>query len=267
MAEISRFPLMEMEQERQVARMVREGNAEARIQMITSNLRLVVSIARDYRGRGVPLMDLIEEGNLGLLEAVERFDPERGYRFSTYATWWIRRAITRAVNTSARTVRIPAYVVEMVARAKQAYLKQEAKLGRTPSMEEVASYMELSRERLVLLKRAMQAQVTASLEDYVGAPGEGKQVPLGTLLEDYRSERPDEKFFTRVELRTLGRMLEAMDEREARILALRFGLGSEAPRTLEEVGQMEGLSRERVRQIEKKALQKLKKAMEAGQFE
>jgi len=259
--EIARFPLLEREEERELALRARQGDQEARARLITSNLRLVVDIARHYRGAGLPLMDLIAEGNLGLLKAVERFDPQKGFRFSTYATWWIRRTIRRAIKTSAGTIRIPTYMVETVARAKQVYLELEAKYGRKPTLEEVGREMGLRPHNIALLKQAMRLKPIKSLQQNMNWSGTGTDVALEALLES-RTRPPQETAFSDEERRRLLNMLDSIDEREATILTLRFGLAQEKPMTLEAVGNRIGLSRERVRQLEKEALKKLKKAMQ-----
>jgi len=258
--EIARFPLLGREEEREVALRARQGDQEARARMITSNLRLVVDIARHYRGAGLPLMDLIAEGNLGLLKAVERFDPQKGFRFSTYATWWIRRTIRRAIKTSAGTIRIPTYMVETVARAKQVYLELEARYGRKPTLEEVGEEMRLRPHNIALLKQAMRLKPIRSLQQNVNWSGTGTDVALEALLES--RARPRQAAFSDEERRRLLNMLDSIDERQATILTLRFGLAREKPMTLEAVGNRIGLSRERVRQLEKEALERLKKAMQ-----
>jgi RNA polymerase sigma factor (sigma-70 family) len=258
--EIGAHPLLTREQEQELAvRLWRDHDAAAREQIILSNLRLVVSIARDYGGRGVDLSDLVAEGNLGLLHAVDRFDPARGVRFGTYATWWVRRAIRRAVSSSARTVRIPAYMVEIVARAKQAQAALRDRLDRAPTMAEVAQELALSGPRALFLLKALSAETTSLYEEV--ADGEESETSLAAVLAGPESEQPDRVVFDRMEMNALRDLLDAIDEREAHILSLRFGLGEDGPQTLREVGRSTGLSRERVRQIEKHALGKLKEAL------
>jgi len=259
---IAAHPLLDAEQERALARRYGNGgDLAAREKLILANLRLVVSIAQQYRGRGVPLMDLIEAGNIGLIHAVEEFDPERGNRLSTFATWWIERAVRREVSTSVRTVRIPAYLFEVIARAKHTAARLEQERGGRPAMEEVIERMQLNPGLASALKRAMQAR-TASLSATVqGGPGDG-ETSLASLLEDVRSARPDEQVLNAMELERLRNVLDSIDQREAHILSLRFGLGEGEARTLQQIGRELGLSRERVRQIEKAALEKLKQALE-----
>lgn len=272
--EIAAYPLLTREEEQGLARRIaRTGDRKAKEQMALCNLRLVVNIAKAYAGRGLELMDLIEEGNLGLLHAVERFDPDRGFRLSTYATWWIRKAIRRAANSSARTIRIPAYMVEVLARAKQAQSEMRGELGREPTMEELAQNLALDPTRAQLLQRVLASETTSIYENLAGAPPE---VTLAAVLRGRNADHPERVVFDRMQLRTLADLLATIDEREAKILSLRFGLepdpsapngvsGREpmrgGPKTLRQVGRQVGLSRERVRQIEKRALQKLKEAM------
>jgi RNA polymerase primary sigma factor len=263
--EIGRYPLLTREDDEELGRrVVRHGDPRAKERLILCNLRLVASIAKTFTGRGMELMDLIEEGNLGLLHAVERFDPERGFRFSTYATWWIMRAIRRAVNSSVRTIRIPTYMVEVVARAKRTQAALRAELHREPTMREVADGLGLKGTRALLLRRALSAE---TMSIYEGARAAGApQVSLAAVLRSPETTRPDRATFDKMELQTLAGLLERIDEREARILALRFGLGKDAPKTLRETGRRVGLSRERVRQIEKHALEKLKEEMTRAGF-
>jgi RNA polymerase primary sigma factor len=264
--EVGAHPLLTREQEHDLAvRLFRDGDGAAREQIILRNLRLVVSIAREYGGRGVDLMDLIAEGNLGLLHAVDRFDPDRGVRFGTYATWWIRRAIRRAVSSSARTVRIPAYMVEIVARAKQAQTSLRDRRGRAPTMAEVAEELELSMPRALFLQRALAAETTSIYEDLTD--GGQPEMSLAAVLAGPESEQPDRVVFDHMEMDALRDLLDAIDEREARILSLRFGMAEDGPQTLREVGRRMGLSRERVRQIEKHALGKLKEALSGAGYD
>jgi RNA polymerase primary sigma factor len=264
--EIGAYPLLTKEEELDLAgRIVRDDDPQAKERMILCNLRLVASIAKEFAGRGLDLLDLIEEGNLGLLHAVERFDPARGFRFSTYATWWIQRAIRRAVSSSARTIRVPTYMVEMVAKAKQAQTALRAEMGRSPTMAEVAEQLDLSGHRALLLQRGLAAETTSIYE----GPGAGGQseTTLAAILRSPDEESPDEEVFGRMELQALEELLATIDEREAQILSLRFGLDRDGPKTLREIGREVGLSRERVRQIERKALEKLKEALSSAGFE
>ncbi|MCK4283801.1 MAG: sigma-70 family RNA polymerase sigma factor [Candidatus Brocadiae bacterium] len=262
--DIALYPLLTREDELELARrVVRNGDRKAAEQMVLCNLRLVVDIAGDYAGRGLDLMDLIEEGNLGLLHAVGKFDPDRGFRFGTYASWWIRRAIRRAANSSARTIRIPAYMVEILAQAKQAQSELRDRLGREPTMDEVTDSLALDGTRARLLQRTLGTETISIHEGLAVQRSEAGLVPILPGPDAYGPERV---FFDRMQLQTLAHMLATIDEREARILSLRFGLEPEGPRTLREVGRQVGLSRERVRQIEKNALRKLKEAMTGAGF-
>ena len=263
--EIGRYDLLSREEEQDLARQIREGSEEARQQMILANLRLVVSIAKNFRGRGLEMMDLIEEGNVGLMRAVARFDPDRDVRFSTYGTWWIRRAIRRAITSGTRTIRIPTYMLETIAHAKRAQTLLRDELGRRPTMDEVAEKIELDHNHVRLVSRLISSE-TASLEaNPTGSDVEG--ATLEGLLSDESSPQPDDVVFDQLELQTLEQLLETITDREAEILALRFGLQDEPPMTLREVGREVGLSRERVRQIEKRVIKKLKAEMQAAGYD
>ena len=265
LARVGRLPLLDREQEQELTRAYRDrGDHEARDKIIVSNLRLVVSVAKRFQRRGLPLVDLVEEGNLGLIRAVERFDPDRGTRFSTLAIWWIERAIRRALYNSARTVRIPAYMFETIARAKETAAQLEAELGRPPRSEEVAAKMNLKRETALLLRRAMRPRPTSLSTPVCGGDEDGGETTLGMLLEDRAAPAPDETVLDQMERETLHRMIESIDQREAEILSLRYGLDHEKPRTLHEIGEMMGLSRERVRQLEARALKRLREALNAS---
>jgi len=264
--EVGRYPLLSKEEEEALARrIIRTGDQRAKQEMILANLRLVASIATEFSGRGLDLMDLIEEGNLGLLHAVEKFDPERGFRFSTYASWWIRQAIRRAVNSSARTIRVPTYMIEVIGRAKHAQSALRAELRREPTMDEVTARLALKGTRAQLLRRALASE-TRSLYEGVRVGGV-QEVSLAAVLKSPDAYRPEREVFDRLELQMLGSLLETINEREGRILSLRFGLEGEGPKTLRQVGKMVGLSFERVRQIERRALQKLKEAMTGAGYE
>jgi RNA polymerase primary sigma factor len=228
------------------------GDMAAREQMIRANLRLVVSIAKNYMNRGLSFMDLIEEGNIGLLKAVERFNPAEECRFSTYATWWIKQAIRRALVNTSKTVRIPSYMVEMVTKWKNASMELTYQLGRQPTPVEVAEILNIPADQERLINRVMRANQTSS-----------QAVSLDNLLqgtdslEDRRSASPEAEVLRESELERIQEFLEALDERQALIIKRRFGLDNTEKKTLKEIGEELGLTRERVRQIEKEAIRKM----------
>jgi len=251
--EINAAPLLNAEEEVELAnRIIHESDPEARDRMIRSNLRLVVNIAKKFSNRGMPLSDLIEEGNLGLLRAVEGFDPEQGARFSTYASWWIKQSIKRALINTVQPVHIPAYMVEMIARWKQMTVKLEEELGRTPNLEEMSEALELSTRKTRYIRRAVKA-----FSSPTQMPSSEDSLSLSEMLEDDKTLRPDEAVFNADELETIHKLLGQIDQREAEVLRLRYGLNEDEPLTLKEIGKRVGLTRERVRQIEKKSLAKL----------
>jgi RNA polymerase primary sigma factor len=226
--------------------------AVARDQMVRSNLRLVVNIAKGYANRGLMLADLIEEGNLGLLRAVEGFEPDQNTRFSTYASWWIKQAIKRALINAVQPIHIPAYMVEMVARWKQAQKEFQEEHGRQPSIKELAEGMGLPEKKVRIIKRAVKAIASHS------QTADGESGPLlAEILADNKTPSPEEAVFSEAEAETLQRLLDEIDEREATILRLRFGFDDGESWTLKDIGKRIGLTRERVRQIEREALAKL----------
>lgn len=250
--EIGKVPLLSKKEERELARRIKEGDEEARERFISANLRLVVSIARRYYGYGLPLLDLIQEGNMGLLRAVERFDPEKGYKFSTYATWWIRQAIVRALSEQGRTIRLPEHIIELIQKINEAEQKFLQDKGHRPTLLELAEMLELPQEKIRQAKEA--AAYPLSLE----APlGEGGGETLGDLLQ-LDEPQPAEEGTQEILTSLLEELLGELPEREQQILELRYGLGESEPLTLEEVGQRLGISRERVRQLEEQALDRLR---------
>lgn len=251
--EIGKIPLLSMEEEIELAKQMELGDADAKKRLAEANLRLVVSIAKRYVGRGMQFLDLIQEGNLGLIKAVEKFDYRKGYKFSTYATWWIRQAITRSIADQARTIRIPVHMVETINRLIRTSRQLVQDLGREPTAEEIAEQMELPVERVREIRKIAQDPV--SLETPIG---EEEDSHLGDFIQDENVAVPmDQATFTLLH-EQLMETLETLTEREQQVLRLRFGLDDGRPRTLEEVGKVFQVTRERIRQIEAKALRKLR---------
>ena len=251
--EIGRVPLLSADDEVELAKRMEEGDEEAKRRLAEANLRLVVSIAKRYVGRGMLFLDLIQEGNLGLIKAVEKFDYRKGYKFSTYATWWIRQAITRAIADQARTIRIPVHMVETINKLIRVSRQLLQELGREPSPEEIANHMDISVDRVREIMKIAQEPV--SLETPIG---EEEDSHLGDFIEDQDAPAPAEAASFRLLKEQLEEVLETLTPREEKVLRLRFGLDDGRARTLEEVGQEFGVTRERIRQIEAKALRKLR---------
>jgi RNA polymerase primary sigma factor len=251
--EIGRVRLLTAAEEVSLAKRIERNDMEAKASLIEANLRLVVSVAKRYVGRGLSFLDLIQEGNLGLIRAVEKFDYRKGYKFSTYATWWIRQAITRAIADQARTIRVPVHMVETINRLSRVQRQLVQDLGREPTVEELAKELELTPDKVREIRKVAQEPV--SLETPVGEDDDSE---LGDLLEDDGVQGPSDAVTGRLRHEELERLLESLSGRERKIIELRFGLNGEEPRTLEEVGRRFGVTRERIRQIEAKTLAKLK---------
>jgi RNA polymerase primary sigma factor len=260
--EINETSLLNAAQEKELAIAIGQGNVEARDRMVRANLRLVVNIARGYAGKGLGLQDLIEEGNLGLLRAVEGFDPAMGTRFSTYASYWIKQSIKRALINSGKTIRIPAYMVELLSKWRRATARLTEELGRSPTPEEVGRVLGLPRKKLSIIKKAIRIYNSTPQTDQ---PEAGWS--LGEMVMDEGMKAPEELLMNTDNLQHVMRMLQTMDPREATVLRMRFGLDDNEPRTLKEIGESLGLTRERVRQIETEALHKLAMGLEGeGEF-
>lgn len=250
--EINETALLSAADERELAAGIAAGDVRARDRMVRANLRLVVNIARGYTGKGLNLQDLIEEGNLGLLRAVEGFDPNVGTRFSTYASYWIKQSIKRALINSAKTIRIPAYMVELLSKWRRANARLADELGRTPTPEEIARVLGLPKRKLPIIKKAIRIYNSTPQTDQAEAGWS-----LGEMVMDERLKSPEEELVENDALKSVMEMLEKMDTREATVLRMRFGLHNTEPHTLKEIGETLGLTRERVRQIETEALAKL----------
>jgi len=255
--EINETSLLSADDEHELAVAIGSGDVQARDRMVRANLRLVVNIARGYTGKGLGLQDLIEEGNLGLLRAVEGFDPGVGTRFSTYASYWIKQSIKRALINTAKTIRIPAYMVELLSKWRRATNRLAEELGRTPTPEEIARVLGLPRKKLPIIKKAIRIYNLTPQTDQAEAGWS-----LGEMIQDERARTPDSEMVESDNLVHVMRQLETMDAREATVLRMRFGLGGHEPRTLKEIGESLGLTRERVRQIETEALGKLAQGLE-----
>ena len=258
--EIGKIPLLTPEEEQDLAQRIVKGDKKAKDKMVESNMRLVVSIAKRYGGRGLDFLDLIQEGNTGLLRAVEKFDPDKGFKFSTYATWWVRQAITRAIADQARTIRIPVHMVETINKVLRTTRKLTTELNREPTNEEIAKELDMEPDKIDYVMRIKQD--IASLDASIGRDGDDEDSALGDFVEDEERESPEESASNQILKEQLSEIISTLSSREQKIIRLRFGIGGGKPHTLEEVGNEFKVTRERIRQIEAKALSKLRKNKE-----
>ena len=256
--EIGKVPLLTADQEVYLAKRIERGDMSAKTHMIEANLRLVVSIAKSYLGRGLSFLDLIQEGSLGLIRAVEKFDYRKGYKFSTYATWWIRQAVTRAIADKARTIRIPVHMVEKLNKVVHIERQLVQRLGREPQPEEIAVELEMTTEEVREILR--MAQLPVSLEKPIG---EEEESELGDFVQDELAESPFDTASVQLRREDIQKALDSLPERERKVIELRFGLTGAQPCTLEEVGRAFGVTRERIRQIENNTLKRLETLPEA----
>ena len=254
--EISKTDLLTPAEEVELAARIKKGDKKARAHMIKANLRLVVKIAQDYSGYGLPLADLISEGNIGLMKAVERFDPEKGGKLSTYGSWWIKQSIKRALANQSKTIRLPVHMVDKIAKMRRISALLAECIGREPSDDELAEELGLPRRKLALLTRASQRPVS------LDAPvNEDESIGLSDIIGDERAQSPLDALVDKNIHNQLDDLLEVLDEREHRIIGARFGLNGKKPMTLEEVGREFGVTRERIRQLQNVALEKMRKAL------
>lgn len=260
MREMGAIPMLSFEEEKHYAQLAAQGDVEAKNKLIEANLRLVISLAKHYQGCGLSFQDLIQEGNIGLIKAADKFDVEKGFRFSTYASWWIKQAISRAIADQSRTIRIPVHMTENISKVKKVERDLTTKLNREPSLEELASALSLSVEELVEIKSYMMD--TTSLDIPVGDEDDGTTV--ASFVEDTKFTNPADTIAKEADAEVVDAVLGTLSEREADILRRRFGIGFNHPMTLEDIGKEYGLSRERIRQIESKALRKLRHPSRAG---
>ena len=254
--EISKTPLLTIQDEIDLAERIRNGDADARAHMIRANLRLVVKIAQDYSNYGLPVTDLISEGNIGLMKAVERFDPEKGGKLSTYAAWWIKQSIKRALANQSKTIRLPVHMVDKIAKMRRISAMLAEALGREPTDDELAEEVGLPRRKLAMLRQASQRPTS------LDAPiNEGEATEYGEVISDERAENPFDMLADKNLHGEIDGLLSVLDERERRIIDERFGLTGKTPMTLEDVGREFGVTRERIRQLQNSALNKMRRAL------
>ncbi len=258
---IGRVKLLSAVEEIEIARRVKEGDPAAKKHLVQANLRLVVSVAKKYQGRGLPFLDLIQEGNLGLIRAAEKFDPERGYKFSTYATWWIRQGITRALADKSRTIRVPVHMVETINNLRKATRTLSQKLDRRPNLDELAAEMKVSVKKVKDILAANRSPLSLDTPY-----GDDEDNTLAELVEDLNTKTPEDKTAASLMSDDVRKVLSVLTPREREVLILRFGLNDDKPRTLEQVGKLVGITRERTRQIELKALRFLRQSQASNEL-
>ncbi len=261
--EIRDIPLLTPEEELKLSRRVKKGNEQARKTMIRANLRLVINMAKRYMHLGIPLLDLIEEGNLGLMKAVDKFNPKKGYRFSTYAAWWIKQGITRSISEQGKMIRVPIYMTDLIAKWKKKKEQLTQKLKRIPTDKQIAKRLRLPKDKVEQINFWMST-TTSSLEAPIGEESESQ---VSDLIEDKTAIPPDVEIEHLFDKERIGNLLEIMTEREREVLDMRFGLANDKPHTLAQVAEKLGVSRERVRQIEEVALKKIRRFIEQQEAE